>query len=280
MLALLNRNAKYAGTRDSLYVTINIDGNDVLSRILSKPLTLGDDEVGRAEGEIVRIIPLSESPSFDSNSLTNSSVRVGITGDNLWRPEHLLLVGREATSGRFIPLAVELDIEAMVSTIPERLSVNTDLAKHSMPLRLVGLGNDSTVIRRVLLLVRTSDEDDADTNDPIELEIVAGGNIVLQQEITDTPQHDLQLKHANWYFLDVSVPFTRGDVLSNGLIRLRIKGQDAWLPWEAYVYGFDTAEGRPNEIVVLVSMSDWSLGWLSTDTSEGQDSVLLPISPP
>ena len=187
-------------------------------------------------------------------------------------------MGREATSGRFIPLAVELDIETPVSAFPERLSPNIDNAKHSIPLRHVGLGNDSTVIRRVLLLVRTSDIDDADTNDPIELEIVAGGNIVLQQEITDTPQHDRQLKHANWYFVDVSVPFTRGDVLSNGLIRLRIKGQDAWLPWEAYVYGFDTAEGRPNEIVLLVSMSDWSLGWLSTDSSEGQDSVLLPLS--
>ena len=83
MLAVLKRNAKYAGTRDSLYLTINIDGSDVLSRIFSKPLTLGDDEIGRAEGEIVRIIPISQSPSFDSNSLTNSSVRVGIIGDNL-----------------------------------------------------------------------------------------------------------------------------------------------------------------------------------------------------
>jgi hypothetical protein len=67
-------------------------------------------------------------------------------------------------------------------------------------------------------------------------------------------------------------------VLSDGGIKLGIGGKDAWLPREVYVYGFDMADGRPREIVHLVSITDWSLGWLSRDMSEGEDSVPLPVS--
>jgi hypothetical protein len=66
--------------------------------------------------------------------------------------------------------------------------------------------------------------------------------------------------------------------MANGGIKLSIKGRDAWLPKQVFVYGFDTEEGRPTQIVPLVSMRSWALGWLSEDTSEGQPSVNLPVS--
>ena len=57
-------------------------------------------------------------------------------------------------------------------------------------------------------------------------------------------------------------------MLSNGGIKLRINGDDAWLPDSIFVYGFDTAEGRPSEIVPLVSIPDWTEGIMSTDPDE------------
>jgi hypothetical protein len=147
-----------------------------------------------------------------------------------------------------------------------------------MPLRLVGRGNSSIVIRRVLLLIITGIGDDDGTQDPIELTITAGGNVVVQGPIVDTTQTDLDKGSHNWYFLDVLVPFTKTGVLSNGGIKLRIHGIDAWLPNELYVYGFDTAEGRPTEIVHLVSIRDWDMGPLSRDPNEGVPSVDLQMS--
>jgi hypothetical protein len=55
-----------------------------------------------------------------------------------------------------------------------------------MPLRLVPSGGNNTVIRRVLLLLKTAVEDDAGTDDKIELEITAGGNKVLQDQSGNT----------------------------------------------------------------------------------------------
>jgi hypothetical protein len=194
----------------------------------------------------------------------------------MWVPEHILLIGPEASNGRYIPLAGEWDINDT--------SLSTDstdarpYARLTMPLRLVRLGSIGTVIRRVLLLVKTSHVDDAGSQNPIRLEITAGGTPVLNQVIYNTSQDDRFEKSDNWYTLDVRDPFNKRDVMSNGGITLSIIGKDAWLPRRLFLFGLDTAEGRPNEIVPLVSLEEWDLGWLSEDTDEGNPSVSLPIS--
>jgi hypothetical protein len=117
----------------------------------------------------------------------------------------------------------------------------------------------------------------AGTDSPIQLEIIAGGNVVLRQDIEDTPQTDLEGNINNWYPLNANVPFTRSDVLSNGRVTLRIMGKDAWLPGQLFLFGLDTASGRPNEVVSLVSMVVWNLGWLSQEAAEGMPSQDLPV---
>ena len=84
-------------------------------------------------------------------------------------------------------------------------------------------------------------------------------------------------KSDNWYTLDVE-PFNKRDAISNGGITLSITGDDAWLPRRLFLLGLDTAEGRPSEIVPLVSVREWNLGWLSKDADEGNESVSLPLS--
>ena len=142
-----------------------------------------------------------------------------------------------------------------------------------MGLRLVGVGSSTTVIRRVLLLVYTEGGSDVETANSILLQIAAGGALVLDQKITD----DLNKNLARWYFLDVLAPFTKGDIVSDG-INLSILGTDAWLPKRVFVFGLDTVTGRPNEVVTLVSIPEWDLGWLSTDHTEGNSPIPLQLA--
>ena len=141
-----------------------------------------------------------------------------------------------------------------------------------MRLRLVGQGDGAMLIRRVLLVVYTSHQDNADTESDVQLQIAAGGTIVLSHKIT----HDFGRGKAYWHFLDVT-PFTRDDIEPDG-IDLSILGTDAWLPGAIFVFGVDTETGRPNEMVTLVAIRSWDLGWLSTDLGEGKPSVPLPLS--
>ena len=262
-LRYLNRNVNDAGSSSTLNLTVNVGGEDVVNSDLSRYVT-------RGKGEASGGSPTLPTP-FDSNGLTNSSIRLGIRGDDAWGPQHILLFGLNFAGGPTVALAMETDLTLWLSTDPNEGHL-------TMPLRLVGPGGSNTLIRRVLMLVWTQDlTSGAGTDSPIRLEITAGGNLVLKQDIEDTPQTDLEGNFRNWYFLNANVPFTRGDVLSNGRITLSILGEDAWLPGSLFVFGLDTETGRPNEVVNLVSMVGWNLGWLSKEPGEGAPSQDLPV---
>jgi hypothetical protein len=271
-LAVLTSSMRDAETKDNLDVSINIDGRDVVSQNTLQWAILRDDMIHRGSAAIAPVPNIETEPiSFDSALLTNSSVRVGITGSDMWVPEDVLLIGPEAATGHYIPLAGEWDIDdKRISTDPTDGSPGSKL---TIPLRLVPMGNIGTVIRRVSLLVKTSHIDDAGSENPIRLEIMASGTQVLNQVIDE----DRFEKSDNWYTLDVE-PFIKRNVMSNGRITLSIRGRDAWRPRRLFLFGFDTAEGRPSAIVPLVSVREWEFGNLSEDTTEGRPSIDLPIS--
>jgi len=267
-LAVLTKNEDDAGTSCNLNVTINVDGIDVFDRDYSADLD--DAEAGLLGGGAL------EAP-LDSSGFTNSSIRVGIRDDDAFGPQDVLLFGQvqpDFVPGRTVALAMESDLTHWLST-------DSDEGHLTMPVRLVSPGSSTTLIRRVLLLVDTIWEysSDTETDSAIELEITAAGNLVLKEEIGDTPQPDLEAATTNWYMLDVAAPFTRGDVAASGGIRLSILGDDAWKPMRLYVFGLDTASGRPNEVVTLSAVPVWTAGWMSTDSNEGVASVDLPVAP-
>ena len=194
--------------------------------------------------------------------LTNSSIRLGIRDDDAWGPQHVLVFGQAQADwvpSRITALAMETDW-------PHWLSTDSSEGHLTMPIRLVGQGDVTTQIQRVLLLVSTMGA----TDDPIQLQITAGGNLVVDHTIADTPQDDLEQYTNNWYWVPVSVPFKKADVTS---ISLNIIGNEAWLPEQVYVFGLDTANGRPNEVVTLSAISVWGQGELNNSGS-----VSLPIS--
>jgi hypothetical protein len=258
-LAALTRDEENAGSNSRLNLTIDLDGGDIF-----------DDDftgLGKRPAAIVESPPLP-SP-FEANALINSSIRLGMRGDDAWGPQHVLLIGHTQpafTPGRTIALAMETDLTLWLSS-------DASEGRLTMRVRLVGAGSSTTVISRVLFLIYTGDGSNVGTENSIVLQVAAGGALVLDRKITD----DLNPNMARWYFLDVEAPFTKGDIASDGII-LSILGTDAWLPKSIFVFGLDTVTGRPDEVVTLVSIPEWDLGWLSTDHTEGNSSVPLELA--
>ena len=143
--------------------------------------------------------------------------------------------------------------------------------------------DSSTLIHRLLLLVRTADRDDAGTDSPVRLQVIDSNGQLRMSELitntqTDTPQDDLERGVSNWYYLPVQTPFTKREIDSAGSvgrIELEILGRDAWLPESLYLFGLDTLSGRPTKLVPLVSRPDWQLGHLSQDETEGSPKLFL-----
>jgi hypothetical protein len=266
-VAHLNRNTEDAGSDSTINLTINVDGEDVLDNDYGS--NVGDGEAYLNGGSQL------DAP-FDSATLTNSSVRVGVRGDDAWAPGDLFVFGHslaEFQSGVAVPLAIESGLTAFRSTDPSEGPL-------TVPLRLVSPGTSAMVIRRVLLLVHTQwSTEDSGTDSAIQLEVFAGEKLVLREEIDDTSQSDLEEATSNWYVMDALVPFTRGEVQAGGRIVLSILGDDAWKPMVLFIFGLDTASGRPSEVVSLVSRPVWGPRWMSSDTSEGDPSVNLTVSP-
>jgi hypothetical protein len=272
-LAYLNRNTEDAGSDSTINLTINVDGEDVFDR------DFGTD-VGDGEA-YMNVLSQLETP-FDSAALTNSSVRIGVRDDDAWAPGDVLVFGQsnaDFQSGVAVPLVMETGLTDFLST-------DSSEGPLTVPLRRVDPGTSSTVIRRVLLLVHTQwsgggyfPGGDTGTDSAIQLEVFAGENLVLREEIDDTSQSDLERGADNWYVMDAPVPFTRGEVQAGGRIVLSILGDDAWKPQWLFVFGLDTASGRPNQVVSLVSLPVWGPRGMSTDTTEGDPSVDLTVTP-
>jgi len=272
-LAYLNRNTEDAGSDSTINLTINVDGEDVFDRDF-------DSDVGDGEA-YTNVLSQLETP-FDSAALTNSSVRIGLRDDDAWAPGDVLVFGQSTAdfqSGVAVPLAMETGLTDFLST-------DSSEGPLTVPLRRVDPGTSSTVIRRVLLLVHTQwsgggyfPGGDTGTDSAIQLEVFAGENLVLREEIVDTSQSDLERGTDNWYLMDAPVPFTRGEVQAGGRIVLSILGDDAWKPMWLFVFGLDTASGRPNQVVSLVSRPVWGPRGMSTDTTEGDPSVDLQVTP-
>ncbi len=274
-LAALTKDQDDAGSDNRFNLTVNIDGIDVvvhdfvigwrLAGAGNQALRTGlrDGQAGIENSRPLRI-------PFESAGLTHSSIRLGIRGHNAWAPEHVLLIGRTQQAfepGRIVALAMETEFSSSLSS-------DSDEGQLTMRLRLVSQGNSATVIQRVLLLIYTDSGNDVETDSSLQLQVGAGGGIVVHQTITD----NLNRYTARWYALDVEAPFTQADMVANGSIRLSILGTDAWLPKTVFVFGLDTASGRPNDVVTLASVPEWELGWLSTDPNEGSASVALPLN--
>lgn len=264
-MGTLTRNVDEAGTDNRIELIVNENGLERLHHTF--PDTAQEDqERGKANLYKVEVATKNIVPE----ALNDSSIRVGIKGDDAWHPQHMVIWGSRFSGGAVIPLAIETDLTV-------KLSTKASEGVSSIPLRLVSLGSGAMQINRLLMLMTTSTTRDAGTNSAIELEISTAAGLIVDFDVPDTPQDDQETGEANLYFVPVASSFTKNS-LSGGSIRLRIKGDDAWRPTSFFLFGLDDAAGRPEFLVPLVHLRTWPFGQLSTDSSEGVASVSLPLA--
>lgn len=280
-VAMLTHIGNGTGTDSPVSLSVNTEGVDRLNHTF--PDTDQDDQEA-AQANLYEINV--ENKGIDPTTLTDSSIRVHILGDDRWHPLHFFVWGE--TSGTpikpsiVLPLAIEMGI-----SIRAGLDTNDPSVRSSMPLRLVRKGGGAMQISRLLLLTRTVLEFPdrpipADPEDPhgsegtIEIQVVSGGQLVTLFEIRDTLQLDLDAGQANFYTVPVMIPFTKNS-LNNQSITLRLRGMDSWGPAGFFLFGIDDASGRPESIVPLVYLPEWPFGMMEPDPTNATASVALPI---
>jgi hypothetical protein len=158
------------------------------------------------------------------------------------------------------------------------ISTDPDEGRTSFVVKRVQPGDDFTGLTRLILLLTTADEDNADTDDTITLKITdISGRVLVDQTFTDTTQDDLERAQANFYYAEVNGAILKGN-LNDQSIQLSINGDDAWLPASLFLFGLDAREGETVKFVTpLVHLTEWPFGFLSTDSTEGTASVALPL---
>lgn len=114
-VAMLTRNVENAGTDSAVTLTITLGGVDRFSATLSDP-----DQVDQARGE-ENIYELDNSGSgISARDMADSSIRVGIRGDDAWLPEHIFVWGEDKVISllrtEIVPVAMETDITVQLST--------------------------------------------------------------------------------------------------------------------------------------------------------------------
>lgn len=263
----LTRDLRHAGTDSRINLIVNQGGRDIVN-VAFNDFDF-DKSNDRGQGNFNGATP-TQLVEFDS--FNESSFRVGVQGGDMWRPEMLFVWGEEE-DGRVIPFALETNIEETLSTDPDE---GNKPSRASIPLRRISPGDDATIIRRLVVILLTASGDDDGTNNSLTLSGTIDGREVVNARITDTPQDDLEPFFHNVYTLSVRVPFTREE-LRRGTLRLSIGGDDKWDPASFGIFGFDTFEGRPEQVVPVSYHFPWRLGNMSQDLNEGVPSVDLNV---
>lgn len=263
----LTRDLRHAGTDSRVNLIVNQGGRDIVN-VAFKDFDF-DKTNDRAQGNFNGAIP-TQLLEFDA--FNESSFRVGLQGADLWRPEMLFVWGEEE-DGRVIPFALETKIEETLSTDPDE---GNKPSRASLPLRRISPGDDATVIRRLVVILLTASGEHDGTDNGLTLTGTIDGREVVNASISDTPQDDLEPFIHNVYTLSVRVPFTREE-LRRGTLRLSISGKDMWAPASLGIFGFDTFDGRPQQVVPVSYNFPWRQGSMSRDPNEGSPSVDLNV---
>jgi len=285
-LALLTRENEDAETDSSIRLSVNTNGFERLNH------TFPDTEQSDEERGMANLYDLDVTGDrIQTEQLTDSSIRLGINGDDAWRPQHAFVFAE----GINVAGATETQAVALETDITTQLSTDPGEGPSDMPLHLVGHGSAAQEIRRLFIFIRGvgSDEPPDDgfgatavphedvTDAPLEIQIVSQGRVVVLFQITDTPQEDLEFGEANFYTMPVMVPFTRAQLDAES-ITLRIMGMDDYQPLSLFIFGADRSAGRPASMVPLVSITNWKdagLGVINYDPTNGTGAVTLPLAP-
>lgn len=295
-VGMLTRNEEDADTDSPIALVVIQDGADRLYQLFPDSPQTDQGQGGANLYEIpdTVVVPAKLSAERDLE------FQLHIRGDDAWSPEVVFVWGELLGDEAVIPLALSLkavlDIAGPNST-PLVLSTdpadNGDTVRSRSPLlHKVVLGSADTRMRSCLMLISTSTEQDAGTDNRLSLEtelLPDPHNPDIQTlDFDDTPQEDLQTGQANLYQftildadeedpIEISYNMLRPDSF-----RLRIGGDDQWTTSSFFLFGIDQfLEDGVNvtSVIPLVYLPVWNLGQMSRDPNEGRERVFLPLAP-
>ncbi|MGD8866971.1 MAG: hypothetical protein PVI01_05065 [Gemmatimonadales bacterium] len=268
--AVRTRHGRFSGTSGFPWIIVNQSGIDLLNNPMLSAGTVGNFHRGESL-YYYQSLPREGGP--EGNDVQTGSndlyVRIATTSSDRWDPE-LMIVWATTKQEVVLPLAIETDMTASLSTNPREGSV-------SVPIRRVQRGMNETVIERLLLVVVTYDAPYAGTDDPISLQVTTPDATLVNHVITDTPQTDLEIDTANVYEIPVDSPFQRGQLreVKGARVKLTLHGSDKWAPKKLFLFGLDRPTTRPVSVVPLVKIRD--PGPLSANPAEGVPFIILPV---
>jgi hypothetical protein len=268
--AIRTRTNKFSGTSARPWLVVNQRDCDCLNRPMLSAETVGSFQRGQSLF-YYQSLPAGGMAECHDDCIGQDDmyVRLDSPSANLWEPEVVIVWGRSKEKGQ-VPLALELD---------QPLGLSTDQREGfiSAPVRRVLLGDDDTMIRRLVMVVVTYDAPYAGTDDPIWVRVMTPKGRVVYHIITDTPQMDLEINSANIYEIPVETPFTRGQLRAGEPceITLGIHGSDKWIPKKVRLFGLDDPSERPEYVVPLAGVRE--PGPLSADPKKGVPTISLPV---
>jgi hypothetical protein len=281
-----------SGTNSRVVLIINVDGikmddlHHTFSDTSQDDLERNQANIYEVTQEHINTVTGFLPDTVDTNTLNTSSIRIATRGGDAWIPKSVLVWGREQRdAGEVVPLGLVIDLRPSITfsgtLAGVTLSTDSDEGQISFGVPRMTPGGAAMLIRGLIVAMVTANADDAGTDDLIHIRITtADGRVVVERSITDTAQKDQEEGQANMYFVPVGTPFSRAE-LSDRSIELSIRGDDAWLPGSFFLFGLGEKLPAAFSPLVepLVHLGTWSLGWLSTDSDEGRETVTLPLLP-
>jgi hypothetical protein len=253
-----------AGTDSSVVVIVNIDGTDLVHDTL--PDTSQDDQ----EAGVANLYRVEVRERADLDLLNNSSIRIGIRGDDGWSPQLFFIWGM------FFELTLThavIDVPRILALGMERGSIarlSTGKGRTSVPVRLVQNGRDTDQFDEVFIFLSTADVDEGGTDDTINLQFIGASGVLLD---FDFP-HDLSRGQANFFSTRPGIKLAKSDLVT---IKLSTSGDDAWALQSIHIFGVRSIDRLVVPIVSheFDSAPDFRL---STDPGEGVSEVRLDKS--
>lgn len=282
-IATRTRNVSDAETDNSPVLVVSRDSNVLWSHIL-----FGGYLESRGAGAVFRFDV--RDAQLDSADLT---LDLRASGDDAWSPEHIIVWGISGELGRelVIPLGAFLDLADPVTPDGDGLWVSGDDSEGERILFIprVGRGGDSTRAQRLIVVTATDayggmfpaavgpggDFEDTGTAGPLNLQAGTPGKMLLDYTLPATPQGDQSHGGGAFYIVDLASHFSRADMIG-GAFTLTIQSDDWWKPDYFAVFGVDTAKFGPNALIPFVAASAFELKQMSSDSSEGWHSIVLP----